>query len=164
MFSKRLDDQILILALVLQGCVTASLGMNNLWTITFWVSFIAFIANVMVIILSRKGLNSWRTQSETRKLQMHGHIVAYESCTESAHDLVIQQFKETTMSLDQVCRIVGDANDKISGQQQGEKSQIESLQEQINALVLISSDVANDSHTEGIGHFANAASSILDGL
>ncbi len=161
---NRPDDKFLILAILLQICATISLAWNNHWDLTFWILLASLAATLTVSFLSFRGRNEWRSESEIRQLRMKDQIVAYEACTGSAEELATQQFKETTHSLDQLCRIVGDASEKIASQQQGEKSKIETLQDQADALVSMSTDMTNNSRTEGIEHFANSASTILDKL
>jgi methyl-accepting chemotaxis protein len=160
----RLDDKFIIVAILFQGIGIASLYFNEQWNLSLWLGLASFVAMGTVATLSFRSRNTWRTHSETRTLQMKEHIVAYEACTNTAENLVSQQFKETTLTLDQVCRIVGAASEKISGKKNNNKPPIELLQEQVNTLVSISSDVTNDHRTEGIGQFANSASTILDGL
>jgi len=163
MKGMRLDDKFLLLALLFQV-----VALFNNWKgggdFNCWISIAALFATAIVVALSYRGRISWRTQNETRKLQMQEHIVAYEACTDNAQDLVIRQFKETASTLDQLCRIVGDASAKIGGQQQGDKAPIILLQEQVDTLVTMSSDLSGGSNTRGIGHFANAAGAVLDGI
>ena len=162
--SNRLDDKFLLLSLLLQCMVIAFLVFNSRLDLTFWLSLAALGSTGIVAFYSIRARSSWHAKSETRKVHIQEHIVAYEDCTDNAGDVVMQQFKETSLSLDQVCRIVGDASAKISGKNKGEQAPIAQLQEQVNRLVSISSDVVNNSRTEGVRQFANAASAILDGL
>ena len=162
--SNRLDDKFLIICILLQFVVIALLSFDSRSALTLGFALAALGATGIVAIYSIRARSSWRAKSETRTANIQEHIVAYEDCTENANDIVMQQFKETTLSLDQVCRIVGDASDKISGRQNGGMAPIALLQEQVNQLVSLSSDVVNSNRTEGVRQFANSASSILDGL
>lgn len=160
----RLDDKFLLLSLLLQGSLITTLILSTRIEIAIWLAIAALATSITGAYLSHRGRSTWRVQSDIRTRQMEEHIIAYETCTDNARDLVIQQFKETNVTLDQVCRIVSDASSNIAGQQQGGKAKIEILQEQVNSLVTMSSDVASESHSVGIGSYANSAGGIFVGL
>lgn len=160
----RLDDIFLILSLLLQGGLIITLILSGRIDTALWLALAALATSIMVVQLSYRGRSTWRTQADLRTQQMEVHIEAYESCTDNAKDLVTQQFKETNMTLDQVCRIVSDASSNIAGKKNGGKAKIEVLQEQVESLVAMSSDVASESRTAGIGSYANSAGTIFDGL
>ena len=160
----RLDDKFLLLAILLQTSVTISLSFSKPLDFVFWISLAALVASILVMSFSFHGRSSWRNQSESRKSQIQEHIATYEECTEGAHRIVVQQFKETSDSLNQVYKIVGDASEKIAGRNMNGKSPIELLQEQVDTLVFMSSGGGGDASSEGVGHFADSANNILDGL
>lgn len=160
----RLDDKFLALSLLLQGGLIITVLLSTRIEVTLWLAIAALATSITGAYLSHSGRSTWRAQSEIRTRQMEEHIIAYETCTDNARDLVTQQFTETNLTLDQVCRIVSDASSNIAGQKQGGKAKIEILQEQVNSLVTMSSDVANESHSVGIGSYANSAGAIFEGL
>lgn len=160
----RLDDKFLMLSLLLQGGLIITLIANERIDTTLWLALTVLASSLMVAQLSYRGRSSWRTQADLRNQQMEVHIEAYESCTDNAKELVTQQFKETHMTLDQVCRIVSDASSNIAGKKNGGKAKIEILQEQVESLVSMSSDVASENRTAVIGNYASTAGTIFDGL
>ena len=160
----RIDDRFLLLAILLQVSVTISLCFSIPLDLMFSISLAALVASILVTFFSYRGRSSWREHSENRKLQIQENIAMYEECTEDAYRLVVQQFKETSQSLNQVYKSVGDASEKVAGRNMNCKSPIELLQEQVDTLVFMSSGGRGDGSSKGVGHFADSASNILDGL